>query len=253
MKKLLVLLMAAVMIFALVACDGTAGTEPTTAPTTAPTAEPTAEPNKALTYEEYAAIEVEEGGEQKPVVIECYVQGKQSWWQDKACIYGQDENGGYYIYNATCTEAVYNQLAIGTKIRVTGYKTVWAGEYEIAEGATFEIVDGSFTAEAKDLTSLLGKEELINYQNQKAAFKGLTISEIKYKNGEPGDDIYVTVSYNGAEYSFCVEVYLTGTESDVYKTVGELQVGDVVDIEGFLYWYNGANPHITAIAKVVVG
>ena len=249
MKKLLVLFMALVLVFAFVACGGNENTDPTTAPT----AEPTDDPNKALTYEQYAAIEVEQGGDQVPVVIECYVQGKQSWWQDKACIYGQDENGGYYIYNATCTEEVYNQLAVGTKIRVTGYKTVWEGEYEIAEGATFEIIEGNFVAEAKDLTSLLGKEELINYQNQKAAFKGLTISEIKYKNGEPGDDIYVTVSYNGAEYSFCVEVYLTGTESDVYKTVGELQVGDVVDIEGFLYWYAGANPHITAIEKVIVG
>ena len=64
------------------------------------------------------------------------------------------------------------------------------------------------------------------------------------------DDIYVTASLNGNSYDFCVEVYLTGEESDVYTTVGELQVGDVVDIEGFLYWYADAmNPHITAITK----
>ena len=49
-------------------------------------------------------------------------------------------------------------------------------------------------------------------------------------------------------YDFCVEVYLTGTDSDVYTTVGELAEGDVVDVEGFVYWYEGANPHITAIS-----
>jgi hypothetical protein len=31
--------------------------------------------------------------------------------------------------------------------------------------------------------------------------------------------------------------------------VEALQVGDVIDAEGFLYWYNGANPHITKVTK----
>ena len=34
---------------------------------------------------------------------------------------------------------------------------------------------------------------------------------------------------------------------DVYTTVGALNVGDVVNVEGFLYWYEGVNPHITSI------
>ena len=44
-----------------------------------------------------------------------------------------------------------------------------------------------------------------------------------------------------------MEVYLTGTDSDVYTTVGQLNVGDTVNVEGFLYWYEGLNPHITSI------
>jgi hypothetical protein len=115
---------------------------------------------------------------------------------------------------------------------------------------TFQFVeDGdTFIAEALDVTELLGTEELIAHQNELVAFNGLTVEAIEYKNGEPGDDIYVTLGYNGASYSFCVEVYLTGTDSDVYTTVGELNVGDVVNVEGFLYWYEGVNPHITAIS-----
>ena len=76
----------------------------------------------------------------------------------------------------------------------------------------------------------------------------MTVKAIEYKNGTPGDDIYVTVSYNGNDYSFCVEMYLTGPDTDVYKAVQALNVGDVVDIEGFLYWYEGVNTHITGVS-----
>ena len=35
--------------------------------------------------------------------------------------------------------------------------------------------------------------------------------------------------------------------TDVYKAVKELKIGDMIDMEGFLYWYDGANPHITSV------
>ena len=147
-----------------------------------------------------------------------------------------------------CTEEEYNSLTVGTKIRVTGYKAEWSGEVEITE-AKFEILEGSYVAEATDVTDLLGTDELIEKQNMFVSFNDLTIEKIEYKNGEAGDDIYVTVSKDGAEYSFCVERYLTAPDTDVYKAFAELTQGDVVDIEGFLYWYNGVNTHITSVAK----
>ena len=75
----------------------------------------------------------------------------------------------------------------------------------------------------------------------------MTVEAVNFKNGEPGDDIYVTLSYNGASYEFCVEYYLTGTDTEVYQTVSALQAGDVINVEGFLYWYQGPNAHITAV------
>jgi hypothetical protein len=33
----------------------------------------------------------------------------------------------------------------------------------------------------------------------------------------------------------------------VYEAVKALNVGDTVDMEGFLYWYEGVNPHITSV------
>ena len=35
--------------------------------------------------------------------------------------------------------------------------------------------------------------------------------------------------------------------TDVYEAVKALEVGQTVDLEGFLYWYEGANPHITSV------
>ena len=135
---------------------------------------------------------------------------------------------------------------------MTGYKGAWAEEVEVMD-ATFVFVDGgiNYIAEPVDLTAVLGTEELITYQNQLATFKGMTVKSIEFKNGEPGDDIYVNLTLNGADYSFCVERYLTGPETEVYATVSALQAGDVIDVTGFVYWYNGINTHITAVAPVV--
>ena len=194
-----------------------------------------------MTHADYVAADID-----AEVVVETYVQAKQSWWDNKATVYCQSEDGAYFLYEMACSEEDYAKLVPGTKIRVTGYKAEWAGEVEIVD-ATFEILEGSYIAEPADMTALLGTDELIAHQNELSAFKGMTIDAIEYKNGQPGDDIYVTASVNGQSCSFCVEVYLTGTDTDVYKAVGELKAGDVVDIEGFLYWYEGANPHIISV------
>ena len=184
------------------------------------------------------------------ITIEAYVQGTQEWYDGTINIYAQDYDGGYYIYYANCTAEEAERLVPGTKIRVTGYKAVWAGQHEIINGEIEILDDGdTYIADPINLTSYLGSDAMYNYQGMLGAFKGMTVETIQYKNGEPGDDIYVTVSYRGFDYEFVVEVYLTGTSSNVYRTVESLRVGDVVDIEGFVYWYEGINPHITAISK----
>ncbi|MEE1036994.1 MAG: acid shock protein [Oscillospiraceae bacterium] len=250
MKKFIALLLALTMVLAFAGCASTEPTEPATeAPTTVATEAPTEPATEAvaaaMTHEEYIAAELD-----TEVVIETYVQGHQSWWDNKITVYCQSEDGAYFLYELQCSEEDAAKLVPGTKIRVTGYKGEWAGEVEVMDG-TFEFVDGdTFVAEALDVTALLGTEELIAHQNEFVSFKGMTVEAVEYKNGEHGDDIYVTLGYGDASYSFCVEVYLTGPETEVYTTVGTLEVGNVVDVEGFLYWYEGPNPHITAVTVV---
>lgn len=208
-----------------------------------------------MSYADYIAADVD-----TKVCVETYVQAKQSWWDNKATVYTQNEDGGIFLYNMACSEEDYEKLVAGTKIKVTGYKAEWSGEIEIAD-ATFEIEDGNFVAEAKDVTDLLGKDELVDSQNQFVAFKGLTVeaagkdadgNDVAFLynydgSGEEGNDLYFNVSKDGQTYTFTVESYLCDSTTDVYKAVKELKIGDTVDMEGFLYWYEGVNPHITAV------
>ena len=258
MKKFLAMTLALAMVMSFAACGAKeeapateAATEAVTeAPTTEAATEAAAEAAteaaevKVMTHEEFLAAEMD-----SEVTVETYIQAKQGWWEDAAIFYTQAEDGAYLLYKMACTEDQYNQLTEGTKVRVTGFKGEYKGEVEILD-AKFEILDGSFVAEPVDLTESYADEAaLLTHQNEKVAFKGLTVEKIEYKNGEPGDDIYVTLGLNGTSLDFCVEVYLTGTDSDVYTAVGALAEGDIVDAEAYMYWYDGPNAHLTAVAK----
>ncbi len=215
--------------------------------------EPTDEGGDAavMSHEEYIAAELD-----SEVCVESYVQATQSWWDNKITIYAQSPDGGYFFYNMPCSEEDAAKLVPGTKVRVSGFKSEWEGEVEISGGdegtdATLEILDDgdTYIAQSTDVTDLLGSDALIDHQNELVSFHGLTVEGVEYKSDPGADDIYLNVSLNGETYQFCVEIYLTDADSDVYKTASELQQGDVVDIEGFLYYYQGVNTHITGITK----
>ena len=251
MKKLLALLLVLAMMLALVACvkpdnnkpdDGNNSNQGTTETPDDDNDDEEDPEIKVMTYEEYAAAEL-----QSEVYVEAYVQAHQAWWDNKVTVYAADLDGGYFIYEMACSEEDAAKLTPGTKILVHGYKAEWAGEIEIVD-ATFEFVEGeSYIAESIDVTEYLGTDDLADFQNQFVYFSGLTVVKVEYQNGSRGKDIYVTVSLGGAEYSFCVESYLTSPDSDLYKAVEALKAGDVVDVVGFLYWYNGVNTHITGV------
>ena len=206
----------------------------------------------AMTYEEYVAADLD-----TEVTVETTVIGKQSWWNNKATFYTADEDGAYFIYEMACTEEEYMELVPGVRILVTGFKSEWAGEVEITD-ATFEILDADpdapFTQRPVDLTALIGTELLADYMNRPVLFKGLTVEAqedgeaFNYKNAEEKtDDLYFKASLGENSVNFCVEFYLTGKDTDVYKAVEGLKVGDKIDVECFLYWYYGPQPRVTSI------
>ena len=225
MKKFAALLLVLAMIIAFAGCNNNKTT--------------------AMTHEQYMAAEMD-----AQVIVDTYVQATQSWWDGKITAYCQSEDGAYFAYEMACSEEDAAKLVPGTKIQITGTKGEWSGEIEIMD-ATFTFAgDSTYIAEALDVTAMLGTDELINHQNEKILCKGMVVESVDYKNGEPGDDIYITLSMGGEFYDFCIERYLTAPETEVYETAGTLQPGAVIDVEGFLYWYEGANPHITAITVI---
>ena len=230
MKKIIAMLLVLCMALSFVACS-----------------------SGAMTHEEYMAAELDSA-----VTIETYVQGHQSWWDNKVTVYCQSKDGAYFLYEMACSEEDAAKLVPGTKILVTGTKAEWSGEVEIVD-ATIEVLEGSYIVEeAFDATALLGTEELEGYMNSLVAFKGLTVAASNddgaaflYKwdgSGSQGDDLYFNVTDGTNTYTFTVNAYMVGygAGSDVYAAVEALNVGDVIDVEGFLYWYEGAQPHCTS-------
>ncbi len=266
MKKFFALLLALCLVFSLAACAGDSEEGQNNEQQEEQNNEEQNneqqndnEQKVVLTHDEYMAAEID-----SEVTVEAYVQAKQSWWEDKATVYAQDEDGAYFFYDMACSEEDYELLVPGTCIRVTGYKSEWSGEVEIMDG-TFEIVEGDeFIATPLDVTEMLGTDELIDHQNELVEFKGLTVvaagqddagNDVAFLynwdgSGAEGDDLYFNVSYNDQVYTFTVESYLCDSTTEVYSAVKNLQIGQVIDAEGFLYWYEGVNPHITSVTVV---
>ena len=272
MKKLIALLLALVMVIGLVACGETTPETPDVPETTNGVDEPaistpdeteeaTEEATDAtvavMSYEEFVAAPLD-----TQVTVETYIQAVESWWDGCVQLYTQNEEGAYYIYDLACTEEDAAQLVPGTKVRVTGFKAEWAGEVEIID-ATYEILECEWTVEeAANVTELAqqGSEALDEKMNQLVQIDGMTVvastdgegNEVPYLykwdgSGSQGDDLYFNVQIGEQTYTFTVNAYMigTGADSDVYKAVEALQIGDTVTIGGFLYFYDGAQTHVT--------
>ena len=142
----------------------------------------------------------------------------------------------------------------------TAEATVLSHEEYMAAELDTEVTIQAYVQAKQSYYAEQGTDELEQHQNEKVSFTGLTVAPSTDANGNEaaflynydgsgtqGDDVYFNVSYNGQTYSFVVESYLCGSDTEVYKAVEALEVGQTIDCEGFLYWYEGANPHITSV------
>lgn len=235
MKKLISLVLALVMVMCMVAVA-----EEEVAP---------------MTYEQYCAAELEEA-----VVVKAYVQGgAYNATYGNICLYLADDDGAYYVYRAACDDALAEQIWEGAPVLVKGFKSAWAGEVEIID-ATIEVLDEDGAVyEAIDVTEFMASEELIDYMNALVAVNGAVV--VAYN--EAGDafsyawdgsgaagansDLYFNVQVGETVYTMTVESDECAEGTEVYTAVTELKVGDVIDLTGFLYWYNGANIHVNCV------
>ena len=257
MKKLFAILLVFVTLFVLAAC-GEKPVEET------PSEDIFAKSEGTMTYAEYAAVEA---NKDITVTIEAFIQARQTWWEQdsigKSSFYLMDKDGGYFCYRLHCTQEEYNKLTVGTKVKITGKKAVYQGLNEFGEDATFEIMKGTWICpNPVELSFDEYNNNALKYQNQLFLVKNAEVvasedaegAEVAFLynwngSGEKGDDIYIKVKLGDVVQTIVIESTLCDKDSEVYKAAEALKVGDKINFEGFLYWYKGAQPHVTKITK----
>ena len=259
MKRIAPVVLSVLLLLSLASCAASSSAPASTQPvvtTQAPAPEVKSE--GVITYEQYMSEPLE-----VRVQVESYVQAKESLRDGRATVYTQDQDGAYLVLEAVCSASDYEKLVPGQKVSVTGYKTVVAGQVQIVDGSIRPVQGGSFVAEPVDLTDSLSSEDIADYQNCLARFCGMTVTaagrdangkELPYlygrdNTGSEGDDLYFQVSTGGRTYTFMVASGLCGADSEVYKAVQGLKLGDQIDAEGFLCWDEDVCPRITSIAE----
>ena len=108
----------------------------------------------------------------------------------------------------------------------------------------------------------MGTDDLRKHLNEKVLMRGLTIEPCADPNGaqvpylvgyngegDADDDLFFVASKDGKTYNFTVESDLALNSMSVYRDIHTMKVGDAVDIESILYWYDtDYNPHAYHVA-----
>ena len=201
----------------------------------------------------------------KDVVIEGFLQAKYEYSEayKNTSLYLADGDGAYFVYRYATTPEDYAKLEVGAKLRITGTKDQWSGETEVKDVTKLEVVGtDKWIADPVDVTATIGSDAVAADNNKAVVIKGAVVAASKIKDdakeyaflykhdgsGAQGDDIYFNVTIGGKDYTFVVESDFFGKDSEIYKAVEALKIGDKIDIGGFLYWYNAPQVQVTSVA-----
>lgn len=217
--------------------------------------------SNAISYAEYLNAKDDD-----PVVIKGYIQAKNVFKVTDASVdenagtaslYLADRDGAYYVYGVQLKKDEYDKLEIGALVEITGTKASWKGEVEVSNPTLRALGGKKQTFDAKNIDDKLDKAE--DYMNQLVSLKGWEVvgrgeagDPFTYTwggGGERGSDLYIDVKKGEQTFTFVVESDLCNENTDVYKAVEALKVGDTIDLEGFAYWYNTLQLQLTKVTK----
>lgn len=197
---------------------------------------------KEFTWAEYAAA-----ADDTTVVVSGTITAliAKSKGNSSNCIYLQDNDGGYYVYNLGSDPVADLGLKIGNSIRVTGTRSTYSGTYEITN-ASVEVLDTGVTEVAPaDYTDIylaaetLKDAALTEKQGLLVTLKGVTIvgigSDATYYQFNLGDK--ATPSYARLSSSVCP---ITADEQAAFKESYNANIGKLADVTGILTLYDGA-------------
>lgn len=177
-------------------------------------------------------------------------------------VFLQDLDGehGYFAYRLKCEtqEACDTDLAVGNVIIVNGTTSIYNGFREMGTGCTYTVVkDGSgnvqtaevvkksideFFTEGANLDKVLDQYQGIICRISGAKVKSIDWNTNNADNYEEkgAGSVYITVTKNNVDFKLYLSTSNTLTLSELKAEYEKVAVGYVIDVEGPMSWYNGA-------------
>ena len=201
---------------------------------------------EVMTYPEYLAAPLDTW-----VVVETYALASLDVEDGKTCVYCQDPEGAYYVYNAECTEALSYDLYPGAPIRIEGYKGEWAGSDHIYNALITPLSGESYSASPSDIADFWSSDSLIRLQNRLVVLDDVTVTNLFFDSSLPQSqrDITIGLKYNGDLGDAQILRRLVGPDSELHQLAMTLKPGDQVTVIGYLNWYSGPNIHVVYLKK----
>ena len=194
---------------------------------------------KELSWAEYVAAE-----DDSTVVVKGIVTGimAKSKGNTSNCLYLQDSDGGYYVYNMEA-DPVEGGIAVGMTVRVSGTRDTYSGTYEIMNGAVEIVDDKTSVPEALDYTEIftsassLKDEALTAKQAMLVTIKGVEVTGQDTSSGYYKFKLGSLETYVRISSSVCP---LTKDEQSVLISGHSEHLGWTANVTGVICIYDGA-------------
>ena len=194
---------------------------------------------KEFTWDEYVAAK-----EGDTVVVKGVISATMSKTRGNSsnCLYLQDNDGGYYVYNMADDPDTAGYKP-GMTVRVTGSRSTYSGTYEIMNASVEVLDNGPAELDVTDLTEVytnaasLKDPELAGRQAKLVTVKGVEITGQDTASGYYKFKLGALESYVRISSSVCP---LTKDEQAKFVADHAEHLGWIANVTGVLCVYDGA-------------
>ncbi len=201
--------------------------------------------HKVPAFKEFSWAEFVAAAKDDTVIVKGVVTAimAKSKGNSSNCLYLQDNDGGYYVYNMSTDPVTDDKLEVGMTVRVTGTRDTYNGTYEIIK-ATVEVLDSNktpaapvdFTEKYQKATSLKD-EALTAQQGMLVTLKGVEITGEDTSGGYYKFKLGEYESYIRISSSVCP---ITKDEQETLKKGHAEHTGWTANVTGIICVYDGA-------------
>ena len=195
---------------------------------------------KELTWAEYVAAAKDDTVIVKGVITAIMAKSKGN---SSNCLYLQDNDGGYYVYNMPTDPVTDDKLEVGMTVRITGTRDTYSGTYEIMKAAVEVLDTNKTTVTPADFTekyqkaATLKDESITAQQGWLVTLKGVEITGEDTSGGYYKFKLGELESYIRISSSVCP---ITKDEQEALKKGHAEHTGWTANVTGIICVYDGA-------------